>query len=138
MGDRWVYVRNETGRVGVRNETGRVGSGSIPTHMIQAIALLTSSFGVRPMSRALTEPTDVHEDNAMAHVSMMTVPACGRVSGGHNCSICLELYAKGDEVAVLHCAHAFHWKCAQQWFHRSIACPLCRTNVCASPNNVGA
>ena len=41
-----------------------------------------------------------------------------------SCSICLEAYNAEDELVILHCRHAFHDTCLQNWNKKT--CPQCR------------
>jgi hypothetical protein len=41
-----------------------------------------------------------------------------------SCSICLEAYNDKDELVILHCRHAFHDACLQNWNKQT--CPQCR------------
>lgn len=43
------------------------------------------------------------------------------------CSICQEEYTIGDEVGRLHCEHAYHLKCVQEWLRMKSWCPICKT-----------
>ncbi|KAF8097547.1 hypothetical protein N665_0286s0056 [Sinapis alba] len=45
------------------------------------------------------------------------------------CSICQEEYTVGDEVGRLHCEHAYHLKCVQEWFRMKSWCPICKTTA---------
>lgn len=45
------------------------------------------------------------------------------------CSICLEKFLEGDELAQLNCKHAFHSRCLTWWVPAHSNCPYCRTPV---------
>ncbi|KAJ0262938.1 Uncharacterized protein HA466_0033890 [Hirschfeldia incana] len=45
------------------------------------------------------------------------------------CSICQEEYTIGDEVGRLHCEHAYHFKCVQEWLRMKSWCPICKTTA---------
>lgn len=46
------------------------------------------------------------------------------------CSICLESYCKGDNLATLiTCDHRFHYACLSRWLQDSKKCPLCFQEV---------
>ncbi|KAL0739280.1 hypothetical protein Bca4012_015490 [Brassica carinata] len=45
------------------------------------------------------------------------------------CSICQEEYTVGDEVGRLHCEHAYHLKCVQEWLRMKSWCPICKTTA---------
>ena len=38
-----------------------------------------------------------------------------------------EEYTIGDEVGRLHCEHAYHLKCVQEWLRMKSWCPICKT-----------
>ncbi|XP_010667996.2 uncharacterized protein LOC104884983 [Beta vulgaris subsp. vulgaris] len=42
------------------------------------------------------------------------------------CSLCLENWAKEDEVMFLPCHHIFHVGCVEKWLNINHFCPLCR------------
>ena len=49
-----------------------------------------------------------------------------------SCSICLEVFKKGDKLGSLPCGHKhFHKKCIDGWMQVSgnKSCPICRTSV---------
>ncbi|KNC80499.1 hypothetical protein SARC_07141 [Sphaeroforma arctica JP610] len=41
------------------------------------------------------------------------------------CAICLEPYQKNDVIQYLPCFHYFHADCIDNWFSKSLTCPLC-------------
>lgn len=45
------------------------------------------------------------------------------------CSVCLNDYAKGEELAVTSCGHEFHLDCLCHWMRESRKCPLCLQEV---------
>eukprot|EP00887_Chlorella_sp_A99_P005322 scaffold1.g5322.t1 len=45
---------------------------------------------------------------------------------GVRCPVCMEEYAKGDEVIVLPCKHTFHPPCLAPWLENNNSCPTCR------------
>ena len=42
------------------------------------------------------------------------------------CSICMENYAKNEEIATLPCIHMFHKNCIKTWLETRNICPICR------------
>jgi hypothetical protein len=40
-----------------------------------------------------------------------------------NCNICLENI---KDITYLPCSHGFHDMCINQWFEKSLSCPVCR------------
>ncbi|KAH9260086.1 hypothetical protein BASA81_001858 [Batrachochytrium salamandrivorans] len=41
------------------------------------------------------------------------------------CTICLDVFCKGDKVKQMPCLHQFHPDCLDQWLHIKGTCPLC-------------
>ncbi len=52
-------------------------------------------------------------------------------AGGSRCTVCLEPWALGDELATLpDCGHAFHASpCLTDWLARDNSCPCCRQEL---------
>lgn len=47
------------------------------------------------------------------------------------CSICLEAFTAGNELARFPCTHLFHRHCIARWLnHLRTTCPLCRRQLC--------
>ena len=42
------------------------------------------------------------------------------------CSICLEVFRDGIQIAKLRCKHLFHTSCINRWFEVNFTCPLCK------------
>ena len=57
------------------------------------------------------------------HGALSTLP------GGGECAICQAVLRPTETVRLLHCRHAFHVACIDNWLSRSDCCPLCRSNV---------
>mmetsp|Transcript_62002 Transcript_62002/g.162503 ORF Transcript_62002/g.162503 Transcript_62002/m.162503 type:complete len:96 (+) Transcript_62002:3-290(+) len=56
---------------------------------------------------------------------------------GDLCVICLDNCAEREPCRVLHCRHAFHVRCLDEWWlvqrsRRSLPCPTCR--ACQDPS----
>lgn len=47
-------------------------------------------------------------------------------SGKEQCTICLDEFLRGDEVASMPCGHVYHDTCLVKWLKTSHFCPLCR------------
>ncbi|KAM3140409.1 hypothetical protein pb186bvf_007569 [Paramecium bursaria] len=45
------------------------------------------------------------------------------------CSICYEIFVRGDDLCSLPCLHIFHSNCIKKCFERSKICPICRQPV---------
>jgi len=45
------------------------------------------------------------------------------------CSICLELFQKGDLRKTLPCLHAYHEECIDSWLRGNGTCPICKHTV---------
>jgi len=47
-----------------------------------------------------------------------------------NCAICQEEVIADSEIRKINlCNHAFHKGCIDQWFERSVFCPICRIDI---------
>lgn len=48
-----------------------------------------------------------------------------------SCSICLETFRDGEEIAMLPCddRHSFHYQCIKTWLSRQNTCPLCQVRL---------
>jgi hypothetical protein len=52
------------------------------------------------------------------------------------CPICQEHYHSSDQVVRLrNCNHIFHRSCANDWYGRSVYCPICRNDIRANNTN---
>lgn len=52
------------------------------------------------------------------------------------CSLCLENWAKEEQVMILPCDHIFHVVCVEKWLNINHFCPLCRFELPTAPINV--
>ncbi|XWS23734.1 hypothetical protein CRYUN_Cryun28dG0040700 [Craigia yunnanensis] len=48
------------------------------------------------------------------------------LSSKKECTICLDEFLDGDEVALMPCGHVYHDGCIVKWLETSHLCPLCR------------
>lgn len=49
---------------------------------------------------------------------------------GQNCSVCQDSIIATDSCRRLNsCQHVFHRTCIDEWFERSVVCPVCRQDV---------
>jgi hypothetical protein len=46
------------------------------------------------------------------------------------CTICLETFLPGEQVAVTPCNHTFHQGCIAPWVQGHGSCPVCRFALC--------
>ncbi|VVA20442.1 PREDICTED: E3 [Prunus dulcis] len=51
------------------------------------------------------------------------------VSESDSCTVCMEEFNGGSEVACMPCSHVFHDKCIRTWLRQSHYCPVCRFEV---------
>ncbi|KAF6828383.1 RING finger domain-containing protein [Colletotrichum plurivorum] len=49
--------------------------------------------------------------------------------GKTECTICIDDFNVGDDVAVLPCKHWFHDACVVMWLKEHNTCPICRTPI---------
>lgn len=50
-------------------------------------------------------------------------------SESDSCTVCMEEFNGGSEVACMPCSHVFHDKCIRTWLRQSHYCPVCRFEV---------
>lgn len=43
-----------------------------------------------------------------------------------SCTICIEQFLAGEDIAIMQCDHAYHKGCIDQWLMNNNSCPLCR------------
>ena len=55
-----------------------------------------------------------------------TIPRIKWCGEKEECSLCLEEFAKGEELLKLKCSHVFHEQCLGPWVLKSRECPLCK------------
>ncbi|KAM7469880.1 hypothetical protein LguiA_008063 [Lonicera macranthoides] len=53
---------------------------------------------------------------------------------GSSCSVCLEEFEVGSEVACMPCSHYYHTGCIIEWLEKSNMCPLCRFQMPVDPD----
>jgi hypothetical protein len=99
----------------------------LSTRIIQAPQDRWASFRqpvvVRPSNEVLQQNTEI--------INSVT---------GQNCSICQDSIITTDSCRRLNaCHHVFHRTCIDEWFERSVFCPVCRHDVrhieTSMPNN---
>jgi len=88
--------------------------------------------GVHP--RILDQPDDRVVDRStikkMTETKKFSPDDASIASDDANCAICLENYAKGEELRVLRCGHHFHKSCLDPWLKEyNKACPLCKADI---------
>ncbi|BFG20317.1 hypothetical protein CerSpe_065920 [Prunus speciosa] len=50
-------------------------------------------------------------------------------SESDSCTVCMEEFNGGSEIACMPCLHLFHEKCVVTWLKQSHYCPVCRFEV---------
>ncbi|ONI20614.1 hypothetical protein PRUPE_2G025300 [Prunus persica] len=50
-------------------------------------------------------------------------------SESDSCTVCMEEFNGGSEIACMPCSHLFHEKCIVTWLKQSHYCPVCRFEV---------
>ncbi|KAK9742725.1 hypothetical protein RND81_03G193700 [Saponaria officinalis] len=54
-----------------------------------------------------------------------------------DCAVCLSKFEKDDVLRLLPiCCHAFHAECIDTWLSANLTCPLCRSPILMSDNDV--
>jgi len=52
-----------------------------------------------------------------------------------DCSICLCEYTVGVPLCQLPCGHVFHKPCIEAWIDTHTLCPMCKAELCSTPNS---
>lgn len=75
-------------------------------------------------------------DPVIVHPSTLQIDAATQLSmidsqeEGELCSICQDRYTDGQAIRkIIHCSHAFHKTCIDEWFERNVHCPICRYDI---------
>jgi len=50
-------------------------------------------------------------------------------NNGSSCSICIEMFTKGDKVIRLPCGHLHHQTCLEEWVKYKPTCPICVADI---------
>ncbi|GMJ06415.1 hypothetical protein HRI_004310700 [Hibiscus trionum] len=50
-------------------------------------------------------------------------------SSRKGCTVCLDDFLDGDDVASMPCGHVYHYGCIVKWLETSHMCPLCRFHM---------
>uniref|UniRef100_A0A6C0AQ02 RING-type domain-containing protein n=1 Tax=viral metagenome TaxID=1070528 RepID=A0A6C0AQ02_9ZZZZ len=83
--------------------------------------LLNSLFG--PMEDVIVAPST-------EQIRIATTVSKIEKSMDDNCAICQEEVIADAEIRTINrCNHAFHKGCIDQWFERSVFCPICRIDI---------
>lgn len=82
---------------------------------------INSLFG--PMEDVVVSPST-------EQIRLATTLSKTEKSMDDNCAICQEEVVTDSEIRTInHCNHAFHKGCIDQWFERSVFCPICRIDI---------
>lgn len=84
-----------------------------------------------PAQQRHAAPTGVDRATLDSCTALMSfTSACrGEDESTVECSICLEAFEEGDTLRLLPCLHRYHARCADEWFRRSPACPICKHGI---------
>lgn len=119
------------------------------TDMAQSVSNSESGIEHCPRRRSRDPERSLsYEEDSEAPLSEYTLGSCAfsdvefmskdqlkslgkkRVESSHSsCTVCHELYRKGEVIRILPCKHVFHYRCLKPWFRSSNVCPLCRLDV---------
>lgn len=84
-------------------------------------------------NNAVTKPTSAIKfgyEGTLLQQHAATATAAAAEEGEFSCcSICLEPYVKGEDLAELPCKHVFHDGCITAWTSNNVKCPLCNFNL---------
>ena len=82
---------------------------------------INSLFG--PMEDVVVAPS-------IEQIRLATTVSKTETSMDDNCAICQEEVAPDSDIRTINqCKHAFHKGCIDQWFDRSVFCPICRIDI---------
>ena len=46
-----------------------------------------------------------------------------------NCPMCMDVFAKDEDIMQVTCGHVFHNDCVKEWLKKSNTCPKCRFKI---------
>ena len=82
---------------------------------------INSLFG--PMEDVVVSPST-------EQIRLATTVSKMETSMDDNCAICQEEVLSDSDIRTINqCKHAFHKACIDQWFDRSVFCPICRIDI---------
>ena len=87
-----------------------------------------SSEGLKPQQEGVGEA-----ELQRLPVTVWQSEAAEQTAAGDSssCVICMQELETGQPARVLHCRHAFHLPCIDDWLRRRATCPLCVSSVTA-------
>lgn len=84
------------------------------------------------LDEAVPKKNVLSKEAASAAVQQLTQVA--RADDASECSICVEQYEEGEQVATLCCGHTYHPACIHNWLTTGKAtCPMCGAQQCCMP-----
>jgi hypothetical protein len=92
------------------------GDSSVDTHSTQSLECASPSLTKNCRAQAARRETEEQDATCEANT----------------CSVCLEPFSVGDEVAwsrELKCHHCFHPDCLIPWLMKHAGCPVCRSAI---------
>lgn len=84
---------------------------------------------VRPYVQPSAPPTPSAGGRGDSSSSSSSNTGGGESASEQSCSICMEQYARGDEVKTLPCLHCFHAACVDRWLREHHTCPVCKHSL---------
>lgn len=91
---------------------------------------------------SLSNSTNSNNENDVIDKLLLSLPLftfsslTGKIAAG-DCAVCLSKFEGVDQLRLLPlCCHAFHAHCIDAWLKSNQTCPLCRSNVNPSDEDI--
>jgi hypothetical protein len=120
----YQFLRNEEAYISLLREISRMPSGDrLGTELIrQMISVVSGGDNL----------TDVSVLASPAQIAASILPSGPTTNA---CPICMAVLTEETGVKLRNCSHSFHRECLNQWFRRSVHCPVCRNDIRERPIN---
>lgn len=116
-------------------DLGTSGLSNNEEGMLLFNTLFRAAMGGSGSSQGLTR-TEISRNSETYEITGNSAPYSTQ-GGALTCSICTCEYESGDDIRRLNrCRHEFHETCIDTWLAARNNCPVCRTEVIASINNI--
>ena len=120
----YQFLRNEEAYISFLREILRTPSGDrLGTELIRTLIGVVSGGD---------NLTDVSVLASPAQIAGAILPSGPTTNA---CPICMAVLTEETGVKLRNCSHSFHRECLNQWFRRSVHCPVCRNDIRERPLN---